>query len=247
MAVSYNPSVSTGDLMVCVDAGNTKSYPGSGTVWTNIANATAANSATLVSAPVYSSNNGGFFTFNGSTQYATFGDILDTVFVGTSAMFTVSAWVKLAVTNMLNSYIVGKWATGEGQWVLRIGDGSTPDRANFFWSNPGNTAYINQNSSITITDTNKWYNIVGVYDIMSGPTTSMKIYVDGVDVSTYNENNVGSPTQISTTSADLIIGNRLDLTRGFNGSISNIMIHDRALSPLEVKQNFNAMRGRYGL
>lgn len=33
----------------------------------------------------------------------------------------------------------------------------------------------------------------------------------------------------------------------FHGKMSNVSIYNRALSALEVKQNFNAIRGRYGL
>jgi hypothetical protein len=231
---------------MCVDAGNPKSYIGSGTAWSNIGSPNTANSATLVGAPTYNSANGGFFTFNGTTQYAIFGDIFNNVFVGVGAKFSVSAWVKPAAT-MTNNYIIGKWANTAGMWILRIGDGTTPDCANFFWGNPGNTAYINQNSTVSVTDTSKWYHLTGVYDISLGATNSMKIFVDGVDVSTYNQNNVGTPTVIEATTADLIIGNRLDLARGFNGSIANVSLYNVALTADEVAQNFNALRQRYGV
>lgn len=247
MGIAYNTSIVTNGLIMYVDAGNPKSYPGSGAAWNNIGAQNAANSATLVSAPTYSSTNGGFFTFDGTTQYANFGDIFNSVFVGASAKFSVSAWVRPAVSTMTNNYIVSKWANTAGMWILRIGDATTHNRANFFWSNPGNTAYINQSATVSVTDTTKWYHITGVYDITLGAANSMKIFVDGVDVSTYNQNNVGTPTAIETTTANLIIGNRLDLTRGFNGSIANVSLYNVALNESEVQQNFIALRGRYGV
>jgi hypothetical protein len=32
-----------------------------------------------------------------------------------------------------------------------------------------------------------------------------------------------------------------------NGTVSSTLVHNRALSAAEVKQNFNASRGRYGI
>jgi hypothetical protein len=36
MAISYNPRTITDGLVLCLDAGNSKSYPGSGTTWTDL-------------------------------------------------------------------------------------------------------------------------------------------------------------------------------------------------------------------
>jgi hypothetical protein len=33
----------------------------------------------------------------------------------------------------------------------------------------------------------------------------------------------------------------------FNGNVGNVQIYNRALSATEVQQNFNALRGRYGI
>jgi len=35
--------------------------------------------------------------------------------------------------------------------------------------------------------------------------------------------------------------------REFKGKIPFVMVYDRALSAVEVKQNFDAVKGRYGL
>jgi hypothetical protein len=36
MAISYNPRIVTDGLVLALDAGNPKSYPGSGTAWTDL-------------------------------------------------------------------------------------------------------------------------------------------------------------------------------------------------------------------
>lgn len=246
MSLGHGASIVRNGLILHVDAANVKSYPGSGAMCTNLSNQTVTG--TLTNGPSYSSNNNGTFIFDGGDDHIDFGDIYSDVFVGLTAKFTVSAWVKPNSSVMTNGYIIGKWAAGSGgEWVLRVGDATGNNRANFLWSTPTASAFINQTGTISITNTAKWYNIVGVYDITLGAANSAKIYVDNVDVSTYNQNNQGSPTAIEDTSTRLIMGNRLTLDRGFNGSIANTMIYNRALSVAEINKNFNALRGRYGI
>jgi hypothetical protein len=47
----------------------------------------------------------------------------------------------------------------------------------------------------------------------------------------------------------ITLGVRSDFisTTWLNGKISNVQIYNRALSASEVQQNFNALRGRYGI
>ena len=69
MGLGHSPSVVTSGLVLALDAGNTKSYPGSGATWTDLSG--NGNTGTLQNSPTYSSANSGYFTLNGSTQYAT--------------------------------------------------------------------------------------------------------------------------------------------------------------------------------
>ena len=67
MAVGYNPKIITDGLVLCLDAGNTKSYPGSGTSWSDLSG--QGNTGTLVNGPTYSSADGGSIVFDGSNDY----------------------------------------------------------------------------------------------------------------------------------------------------------------------------------
>ena len=69
MGINYNPKIVTDGLVLCLDAGNIKSYPGSGTTWTDLTNIGSRN-ATLINSPTYSTSNLGYFTFNGSNTFA---------------------------------------------------------------------------------------------------------------------------------------------------------------------------------
>jgi len=69
MASNYNPSIVTSGLVLALDAANTKSYPGSGTAWTDLSG--NGYTGTLTNGPTYSSSNGGYFAFVGaSNQHA---------------------------------------------------------------------------------------------------------------------------------------------------------------------------------
>jgi hypothetical protein len=80
--------VSTG-LLVNVQAGNTSSYPGSGTTWTNLIDGTGYT----ITSGTYDSGNGGSISFNGTSTVVPIGTPLS---AGTN--YTMEAWVYAATT-----------------------------------------------------------------------------------------------------------------------------------------------------
>jgi hypothetical protein len=67
MGIAYNPRTITDGLVLCLDAANSKSYPGSGTTWTDLSG--LGNTGTLTNGPTYSSANGGSLVFDGVNDY----------------------------------------------------------------------------------------------------------------------------------------------------------------------------------
>ena len=63
MAFNYSPKTVTDGLVFAVDAANKKSYPGSGTTWTDLA---GSNDGTLTNGPTFDSGNGGSIDFDGT-------------------------------------------------------------------------------------------------------------------------------------------------------------------------------------
>ena len=61
MGLVHSPRIVTDGLVLALDAGNTKSYPGSGTTWTDLSRIRA--NGTLTNGPTFSSNNGGTLCF----------------------------------------------------------------------------------------------------------------------------------------------------------------------------------------
>jgi hypothetical protein len=90
MGVYAGPEINESGLVLCLDAGNTKSYPGSGTTWTDLSG--NGNTGTLVNGPTYSSANGGSIVFDGSNDY------IQTNFnyslTSSNTEFTCAAWYK---------------------------------------------------------------------------------------------------------------------------------------------------------
>ena len=66
MSIAYNPRITTEGLVLCLDAGNPKSYPGSGTTWFNLCGSV---NGTLVNGPTFSSANGGVIVLDGVNDY----------------------------------------------------------------------------------------------------------------------------------------------------------------------------------
>ena len=67
MGLAHSPRIVTDGLVLALDAGNTKSYPGSGTSWSDLSG--NGNNGTLVNGVVFSNSNGGIFDFDGIDDY----------------------------------------------------------------------------------------------------------------------------------------------------------------------------------
>ena len=68
MAYSNGPKIVTDGLVLCLDAANSKSYPGTGTAWNDLSG--NGNNGTLINGVGYNSNNGVSLVFDGVNDYA---------------------------------------------------------------------------------------------------------------------------------------------------------------------------------
>jgi len=124
MGLIHSPSIVTDGLVFCVDAANQRSYPKSGTTWSDLK---GSNNGTLTNGPTFDTGNGGSIVFDGSNDYiAMGGDILDI-----SSAFSFFYWCKLGTIS--NNYTV---ITGNINFAVRfknsgwefIQKGFSPDR-----------------------------------------------------------------------------------------------------------------------
>ena len=221
MAFHYSPKLVTSGVVLALDAGNTKSYPGSGASWIDLSN--NDNNATLTNTPTYSNGN---LTFNGSTQYAQANSVTDEI---ASGDFTLMAIIKGSTQDHKSILSFNTNSGGNRQlWMVRHAGMGVYDSGNW---------YI---GSIDV-DNNQWHHVAFTYDYSS---KNAKTYTDGV-----NDLDVTTGNQINVQSSDTAnIGMEFDggsPSDHFNGSIPMVYVYNRVLSQGEVTQNFEAFKTRF--
>ena len=236
MAVGYNPRIVTDGLVLALDAGNTKSYPGSGTAWTDTV---GDNNGTLTNGPTYSSDDGGSIVFDGTNDYVQLSASSDLNF-GTGN-FTIEGWFNKGATTSLQTLLCSnKYYTGgnNGNWILRISSATQIALATY--DGTGNLEYTEFSASTSV-DT--WHHFALVRE--GTGTNETKFYLDGVLKGSMTVSK--SLTDAGTNG--LRIGEESDSGPGnapFNGKISNVKLYKgKALTETEVLQNYNANKGRY--
>ena len=219
MAVNYNPSIVTNGLVLALDPANTKSYPGSGTTWSDLSG--KKNDGTIDGATY---NSDGYFTFDGSNDYVSLSAF--------SALtnFSIESWFRpTSYPNNYSCIITDTYANNDVNFKLGYEGGS--NMVGGFYNGSWN-----KGTSVSTT-LNTWQHIVFTYD-----KTSMKTYSNGVLQGTVSE------TSNPDSGGDSVrIGRRWDLSQYFPGNISVCKLYNKALTAAEVSQNFNALRGRFGI
>lgn len=212
-------------LVLHLDAGNPVSYPGTGTTWTDLSS--QGNNGTLVNGVGYNSDNGGSLVFDGSNDY------VETIQNTTESSFTISGWIFYNGTVTSQQPVISKWFFGSFSWMLdTIG---TNTIRFLIRGSSGGDAVI----TTTITP-NVWFYFTATYQTGTG---TCNLYMD----SNFISSGIGRSSLLSPTNK-IQIGTKGDSTvEWFNGSISQVTLHNRVLTALEIQQNFNATKTRYGL
>jgi hypothetical protein len=227
MGIQYNSRTIVDGLVLALDAGNVKSYPGSGNTWTDLSG--RGNTGTLTNGPTYSSANGGSIVFDGSNDYVDCGTGLS------SSSLTISLWVKF---NSLSNQVLitkGNWDTNAASYTIAYYNNEI--RTDTFESDStyGTTKY-----SFTPT-LNIWYNLTFVSNANNSTYTE---YINASNITLTIFNGYRTPR---SGSYSVNIGRNTNGNYPFNGNIAQVSIYNRALSAAEVSQNFNALRSRYGI
>lgn len=221
MASSYNPKITTDGLLLCLDAFNKKSYPGTGTTWTDLSG--KSNNGTINNAS-YSS---GSFVFSGAAgQYIA----ITSANINIVNDYSVSLWVKRNGGTGVYLYIGYGGNTG----MYFESYGATDTVTWFFGANsPQNSSWGNILSSSNFTNI--------VLTVNTNTKTIIR-YVNGIVLGTPQviTNSIVAP--LSTNTYQINSG-----TQTWAGSVSNLQIYNRILSATEIQQNFNALRGRFGI
>ena len=235
MGVAYNSKIITDGLILCLDAGNSKSYPGSGTAWTDLSG--NGNTGTLVNTPTY--NTSGYFNFDYTqSENVTFSNTSSLQFLN-RLPYTLEAWVYPTRNPGVNNWTgifdrESNPGSGRDGYNLYFLGSATTDT---FFTTERFVAGTNSSTSVTLNQSvsvNAWQHIVATYD-----GTTLTLYRNGSSVGTP----VTTTENITNTSKSLTLG-----VRGgqyFGGNISNSKIYNRALTATEIQQNYLATKSRY--
>ena len=218
------PSVVTGNLSMYLDAGVTSSYPGSGTAWTDLSG--NSRNGTLTGGPTYTSADGGSIVFDGTNDFVQCSGSL----TATAATFVI--WIRRnGPQDDFDGIIYSRSAAATG-----ISFYGTTNKISYTWNNAVNT--YSWDSGLTIPDLT-WCMIA--VSVTSTTATAYLCQSSGITSA------INTVSHTSTVLDDVKLAQDDLGGRFFTGNIATAMIYDRALSPGEITQNFNALRSRYGL
>jgi len=225
MGVAYNSgSIITNGLVLCLDAANRKSYPDSGTTWTDLSG--NGNNGTLVNGVGYDSDNGGSLSFDGVD------DVVDINNFSITTEYTINIFIKfLGDISSQRAIVDFGNITGAVRFYLNDNIVKIQHGGAF------NTTGVLSSFTPVL---NTYYNITTTYS--SG---NSNLYFNSI------LNSSGSLVSPSTTPTRLGIAARpIGSSSGIsplNCSIPIVQLYNRALTAQEIQQNYNATKSRFGL
>jgi hypothetical protein len=234
MGTNYSPKIVTDQLVIVVDVASKKCYSGSGSTVTAFINGNTDSDAKLSFSgnPLHIVNDGsgGELEFSQSTNWAT-------------TSFTFSAWGQ---RNGLSD-------NREGVMCDQLLAGNGHLRMSLLYPNPKFQFRPPAGSSTTILtssasfDDNTWYNLVVTKEgTTSGGSANYVMYLNGVVVDTATSSVLVTSSNFTQYKLMRSADDDSPFT-SWLGNFGPFHAYTKALSAAEVSQNFNALRGRYGI
>jgi len=262
MGISGGPDLIQDGLVLCLDASDKNSYPGSGTTWYDVSGNN--RNFTLTNGPTFSTSGGGSFNFDGTNDYATLNIASDNPMKIENFIYanhTYEIWFYLTTfnpsfadnTETIQSLIA--WpGYHNGVFFSRVSStGSVTMITNYLWNSVPNTPFSTETvltgSNANTVTTGSWYCI---HDIINYSATQSLTYINGVNIATINQVPASSMTSAQGNPANTINLGAARMTSTYkwllqNGNIGNVKLYNKAFSASEIKQNYNAQKSRFGL
>ena len=236
MGFYRGPHIITDGLAVSLDAGNTKSYTGTGAL-TWFDKSGLGNNGVLTNGPTFNSGNGGSIVFDGTNDGVEL--VHNSTWVLTpSTKFSICGWfyadpATSAIGSMLfshqncNAPVIQIVIAGTTSIYFRLQSGA-------------GTSFATYTANIT----GKWNYYTATFD---GTPGNMKLYI--------NSNLVATSTSTGWSTytpghSKVWLGRRADCggTNEYTGKIAQFSFYkDKELTAQEIQQNYNATKSRYGL
>ena len=225
MALSHSPKIVTDGLVLCLDAGDGKSYGGSGTTWTDRSG--NGYNGTLTNGPTFDSSNGGSIDFDGSNDYTSLS-------VTKTATCTFAVWAKTDETSIssLNDMLFNAGSNGRGPDLFfalnRICWNTWDSSTNLFCNMPS-----------LVVDGNFHYYVV-VCDASAEEAT---LYIDGEEYGTANHTTSLHQARLTENTNLYVGGNAGNYI--WKGNIAAFKMYNKLLTVDEILQNYNAQKGKF--
>lgn len=234
MAVTASPNIVTNGLVMMLDAGNDKSYRGTGTSWIDVV---GSNNGTLTNGPTFSSTSGGILNFDGTNDYAA--SSYDLSWNNTNSV-TIEFYARPASLSVYYP-ILGKGPTN-WEWQFNQNNGALEF---VYWNTGGGHT---NGPTVTIanvfTSTTMFASVSMVWNHVDN---KYYFYRNGAWINTTNW--VDASINQNRTDGINIGGAVYQWQTGGNywpGSLANLRIYNRALTADEVLRNFDTTKGRFG-
>ena len=218
MGIDVGPIETTDGLVLHLDAGNIRSYAGTGNTAYDLSG--LGNTSALTNGPTYLSSNLGTFVLDGTNDYILVNSQANIL---SKTAYTKIAYIYISNFSTANNIISGGFSGQHAFWM------SSTDKLHAGHNGAWNTVV-----GATSLSLNTWYFAAVTYS----DSTGWKLYLNG------REDGTSATTTTFTGNQEIVIG-AYSSGNNFTGRISNIQVYNRALTATEIFQNYHATKGRY--
>jgi hypothetical protein len=216
-------------LRLWLDAAQLRSYPTTGTTWTDLSG--SGNTGTLTNGPTYNSSNGGSIVLDGTNDYV---DVGSSAIVNESLPFTVSLWLMItSLPSGTTAPFTFKTNTGANFTIL-IGVDTSYQGTVVIGPGANTIGKTNTGSSFFL---NNWVNVAVTFNGSGGYVA----YENAVE-KTLNSGVGGVFDPRQNTILGYVNGNNT-----LTGRIAIAYVYNSLLSNTAILQNYNAVKSRFGL
>jgi hypothetical protein len=216
----------TNGLVLYLDAANRRSYPGSGTTWSDLSG--NGNNGTLTGGPTFSNNNSGSIVFDGVDDFVNMNQPAISL---SPNRWTVCTWIKPG--NQTSRFLTPN-SVGIDQFLWY---NSTSQRVDVQIAELADTNERGRNGTTNTIPIDVWS-----HSCVSIDNLNIKIYANSKLTNQYTET-----VSIGDWSGAWRLGQRGNNTFWYLGEFSSFIVYNRALTADEIQQNFDAHRSRFGI
>ncbi len=219
MGLDHSPLIVTDGLQVFLDAGNVRSYSGTGNTAFDLSG--TGNTSALTNGPTFNSSNLGAFVLDGTNDYIL---VKSQANILSKTAYTKLAWFYVTSFSTSNNIISGGFSGQHAFWLFASN--------RLYAGHNGNWSTVTGGTTLSLST---WYHGAVTYNNSTGWVLYLNGAQDGTSVD----------TTTFTGNQEISIGS-YGTGNNFTGRIASVQVYNRVLSASEIVQNYNATKRRYG-